>query len=283
MANRNCLKKRLKNILNIQIKGGESTMQKGTESFSEIEEDDFEDGLLDALAQERTAIQEIEQEKEENSFIEKATAVPTSKKKLWRDTQKEALARLEDSARTEEDFRNVQSWWDRLEANADRRYRYHVIGRSDIPLEWGASPEKVILPEPIQFVFWKQITKGEFLDTIFDCPFEMQELVEDIDIAKAISKLKDVHKEVLYYSAIRQYSNQRIACIRNQTDRNILKVKNTILKKLRKKLYVSLCERQRMKLSLSKREKEFLEKYSSVFADSRLEKSDTTGRKQDKK
>ena len=29
---------------------------KGTESFSEIEDDDFEDGLLDALAQERTAI-----------------------------------------------------------------------------------------------------------------------------------------------------------------------------------------------------------------------------------
>ena len=258
-------------------------MQKGTETFSEMEDDGFENELLDALAQERTAIQEIEQEKEENSFIEKTTAVPTSKKKLWRDTQKEALARLEDSARTEEDFRNVQSWWDRLEANADRRYRYHVIGRSDIPLEWGAAPEEVILPEPIQSVFWKQITKGEFLDTIFDCPFEMQELVEDINIATAINKLKDVHKEVLYYSAIRQYSNQRIACIRKQTDRNILKVKNTILNKLRKKLYVSLCERQRMKLFLCKREKEFLEKYSSVFADSKPEKTDTAGRKQGKK
>ena len=122
-------------------------MQKGTETFSEMEDDGFENELLDALAQERTAIQEIEQEKEENSFIEKTTAVPTSKKKLWRDTQKEALARLEDSARTEEDFRNVQSWWDRLEANADRRYRYHVIGRSDIPLEWGEAAEEVILPE----------------------------------------------------------------------------------------------------------------------------------------
>lgn len=53
-------------------------MQKGTESFSEIE-----DGLLDALPQERTAIQEIEREKEKNSFIEKIATVPTSKKKLW--------------------------------------------------------------------------------------------------------------------------------------------------------------------------------------------------------
>ena len=260
-------------------------MQKGTEAFSEMEDDGFENGLLDALAQERSAIEEIEQEKEENSFREETVVASVSKKKLWRDTQKEALARLEDSARTEEDFRNVQSWWDRLEANADRRYRYHVIGRSDIPLEWGAAPEEVILPEPIQSVFWKQITKGEFLDAIFDCPFEMHELVEDSDIAKTICELKDVHKEVLYYSAIRQYSNQRIARIRKQTDRNILKVKNTILKKLRKKLYAILRERQKINQPLSRREKEFLEKHFPIFADSgqtNPPKSDIPKRKQTK-
>lgn len=95
----------------------------------------------------------------------------------------------------------------------------------------------------------------------------MHELVSDMDISQAIAGLKDVHKEVLYYSAIRQYSNQRIAHIRNQTDRNILKVKNTILKKLRKKLYASLCDRQKRKLPMSQREKEFLKEYSSVFSD----------------
>ena len=211
-------------------------MQKEIVSFSETVDYDFDNELLDALAMERSVMQEIEQEKEENSLTEETA--PTSRKKLWRDTQKEALARLEDSARTADDFRNVQSWWDRLEANADRRYRYHVIGRSDVPLEWGAAPEQVIMPEPIGHVFWQQIIKGDFLDAIFDCPFEMHELMEDDDIADAMSELKDLHKEVLYYSAIRQYSNQRIAHIRNQTDRNILKVKNTILKKLRKKLYL---------------------------------------------
>ena len=101
----------------------------------------------------------------------------------------------------------------------------------------------------------------------FDCPFEMHELIENTDIANAIFELKDIHKEVLYYSAIRQYSNQTIAHIRSQTDRNILKVKNTILKKLRKKLYLALCERQEMKLPLSQREKEFLDKYLPDFSD----------------
>lgn len=122
MANRNCFEK----ILIYEQKGGESTMQKGTEAFSEMEDNGLENELLDALVRERSAIEKIEREKEENSFMEETVTAPTSKKKLWRDTQKEALARLEDSARTEEDFRNVQSWWDRLEANADRRYRYHV-------------------------------------------------------------------------------------------------------------------------------------------------------------
>lgn len=111
----------------------------------------------------------------------------------------------------------------------------------------------------------------------------MQELVEDIDIAQSIHELKDVHKEVLYYSAIRQYSNQRIAHIRNQTDRNILKVKNTILKKLRKKLYAILRGRQKINQPLSRREKEFLENYSSDFADKEQTKSNVAKRKQSKK
>lgn len=249
-------------------------MQKEIVSFSETDDYDFDNELLDALAVERSAIQEIEQEKEENYLTEETSPAPSSRKKLWRDTQKEALTRLEDSARTEDDFRNVQSWWDRLDANADRRYRYHVIGRSDVPLEWGAAPENIIVPEPIQHVFWKQIVKGDFLDAIFDCPFEMHELIEDADIADAVFGLKDIHKEVLYYSAIRQYSTQRIARIRCQTDRNILKVKNTILKKLRKKLYAALCERQEMNLSLNRREKEFLEKYSPDFSDKGRSKAD---------
>ncbi len=78
--------------------------------------------------------------------------------------------------------------------------------------------------------------------------------------------LKDVHKEMLYYSAIRQYSNQRIACIRKQKDRNILKAKNTILEKLRMKLYAALYGRQKMKHPLSRREKVLLENYSFIFA-----------------
>lgn len=95
-------------------------------------------------------------------------------------------------------------------------------------------------------------------DAIFDCPFEMHELVADIDISNAIMELKDTHKEILYYLAIRQYSCQQIACIRGQSDRNIRKVRDTLLKKLREKILSVLEERIRKGIPISRIEKEFV-------------------------
>lgn len=50
-------------------------MQKEIVSFSEIDDNDFDNELLDALAIERSAIQEIEQEKEENSLPEETASL----------------------------------------------------------------------------------------------------------------------------------------------------------------------------------------------------------------
>lgn len=50
-------------------------MQKEIESFSETDDYDFDNELLDALAMERSAIQEIEQEKEENYLTEETSSL----------------------------------------------------------------------------------------------------------------------------------------------------------------------------------------------------------------
>ena len=39
---------------------------------------------------------------------------------------------------TEASFENVLYWWDKLDANRERKERDHEIGRSAVPLEWGA-------------------------------------------------------------------------------------------------------------------------------------------------
>lgn len=49
-----------------------------------------------------------------------------------------AIRRIEESARTEDDFQKVIEWWDKLDANRERKERDHEFGRSTVPLEWGA-------------------------------------------------------------------------------------------------------------------------------------------------
>ena len=233
-------------------------MKKNTSDL--FEEDITENELAGALEREQTTILEIELEKE-NGTVTSTIPETSTRKKLKRELEREALSRLEDAARTEEDFQNVVTWWNRLDANRERKERYHEIGRSDIPLEWGMSPDEIVIPAPIQHVYQKQIQKGDFLDAVFNCPFEMHELVTDEDISRAIFTLKDVQKELLYQLAIRGYSCQMIAAFRKQTDRNIRKIRDTMLRKLRKSFIQVLQQRIDNQISLTKKEQLFYDSY----------------------
>jgi len=105
------------------------------------------------------------------------------REKLKRDLVREAITRMEDAARTVEDFQKVIKAWNHLDENRERRERDHEVGRSEIPLEWGAKEDGLVFPRPIAHVYWRQILRGEFLDAIFDCLYELHELVEDEDIS----------------------------------------------------------------------------------------------------
>ena len=231
-----------------------------------FEEDMPEDDLTDALERENAAILEIELKMENEP---KVSGIPeaSTRNKLKRELEQEALTRLEDSARTEEEFANVVTWWNRFDANRERKERYHEIGRSDVPLEWGMSPDEIVIPAPIQHVYQKQIQKGDFLDAVFNCPFEMHELVTDADISKSIFALKDVQKELLYQLAIRGYSCQMIASFRKQTDRNIRKIRDTMLKKLRKSFIQVLQQRIDNHIPLTKAEQLFYDSYKFLITD----------------
>ena len=49
---------------------------------------------------------------------------------LHREARALALRRIEESARTEDDFQKVIEWWDKLDENRERRERDHETGRS---------------------------------------------------------------------------------------------------------------------------------------------------------
>lgn len=184
-------------------------------------------------------------------------------KKLKRELRAEALARLENSARTAKDFEETIKWYDRLDANRERKERYHEICRGDnVPLDYNADENGVCFPRSINKYLWKQIQNGDFIETIYDCSHELQELVTEPYISKIIGGLTAEQKEILYY-IVKGYSTSKIACIRGQTDRNIRKVRKTVLRKVRKQIYNYLTSDTEHNMTIQ--EKEFVRNYQNMI------------------
>ena len=231
-----------------------------------------DDTLAQELEQERAVELESELEQDEHPIdydaeLENAEeeAAPTSEKRLKRELRAEALRRLEDAARTAEDFAVVVEEWNKLDRNRERRERDHENLRGDVPLEYQAVPEPKIIPRWLNNPAVRQLSSGNFLDILFDCPYEMHQLTANTFLSQMIEKLSEEHKEILYFLSIRLYSTTQLAQMRGQSDRNIRKVRNTIRKKLQKRLYAHLCQMQDEGKSLTLRERQFLEEYAALL------------------
>lgn len=214
-----------------------------------------------SLAKELRLIDEIEADAAVNPIEDDDTGEePPGRKLLKRELRAQALKRLEDSARTLRDYENLVAWYDRLDANRQRKERYHELYRSgdDVPLDYGAAADGLYFPDTLNDVLSKLERKGEFIDSIFYCPYDIHELVTDEDVSNILRELNEDHKFLLFLWALRQYSSTRIATIKGQSDRNIRKVRNTMLKKIRKKLLAALTEKVQAKQPLTLLEKDFL-------------------------
>ena len=215
------------------------------------------------LAKEQRIIDEIEADAAENPIEDDSDDSgdeQPERKLLKRELRAQALKRLEDSARTLKDYENLVAWYDRLDANRQRKEHYHELYRSgdDVPLDYGAAEGGLYFPDTLNDVLSKLERKGDFVDSIFYCPYDIHELVTDADMSVILRELNEDHKFLLFLSALRQYSSVKIAAIRGQSDRNIRKVRNTMLKKIRKKLLAALTEKVQAQQPLTLLEKEFL-------------------------
>lgn len=198
-----------------------------------------------------------------------------ARKQLVRDAKREALRRMEDAARTAEDFERVLEQWNHLDTNKRRRWNRWEVGRPNVEmLHWDktdANDEKgemkdgldTVIPPPLGHAWWRQLLRGDFLDLIHDCPHEMHELTTSRPVFDLLQTLNENQKEVLYYWAIRQETPQQIAKRRKQTDRNILKVYATLIQRLRRKLYERLRPRYCEGLPLTSAQQQFMEDYEA--------------------
>ena len=158
----------------------------------------------------------------------------------------------------------VRDEWNKLDRNRERRERDHENLRGDVPLEYQAVPEPKLIPRWMNNPTYRQLMAGNFLDILFDCPYEMHNLTADPFISRMVEELSEEHKEVLYFLSLRLYSSTRLAAVRGQSDRNIRKLRKTIHKKLQRQMYDHLCGKQEHGGSLTLRERQFLEEYSKI-------------------
>ena len=159
------------------------------------------------------------------------------RKLLKRELRDEALRRFEESARTVQDFKNVRATWDKLDANRERRERYHEVLRGDVPVDYQVDYASAsFVPRWLNNPMVRQMQRGNFLDYFCDCPYEMHELITEEYLRQIIRGLREDHKEIFYFLYLRLFSPQYVAQMRGQTDRNIRKVRDTVLRKIHKKM-----------------------------------------------
>ncbi|MCX4353959.1 MAG: sigma-70 family RNA polymerase sigma factor [Lachnospiraceae bacterium] len=178
---------------------------------------------------------------------------------LHREARALAIRRIEESARTEADFENVLYWWDKLDANRERKERDHETGRSAVPLEWGAYELYLSDSPSYDMILRRLMLAGDFLDIIFDHPETIHELVTDEDLSKILKELKPHLKNMLYYLFLRDYSAAEYADSIGQSDRNIRGIRETALKRIRKIYGGVLVHRKENNLPMTLDEKYFLE------------------------
>ena len=191
------------------------------------------------------------------------TDAQKAKKKLVRDMKAEALLRMESAARSEKEFAAVQQVWDDRDKSRERWERLHEVLQGDAPPETVVDyANAVVVPLWLNDPTFRQLQQGNVLDYLFDCPYDMHDLTSKGYLRHIIRGAKEEHREILFFLYLRLFSPQRVAAIRDQTDRNIRKVRDVAIRKLRKKVYQALKEQEKQcRAHFTKQERDFIEEY----------------------
>ena len=171
-------------------------------------------------------------------------------------------------AQTQTEFDELIKELDRLDRNRERRERYHEILQEEYIPGGEEFYSGRIFPSALDSPESKLILRGMFLDLFYNCPYEMHQLTADPFLSRIVDGLSDLHKETLYLLSLQYLSTSQLAHMRDQSDRNIRKLRDNYTKKLQKQLYGHLLQKKQSGAGLSFREKEFLTQYELALKES---------------
>ena len=230
-----------------------------TSSDSEITDDN--DSWMDEPSEEDEIILRSNKRVHRRNAAD-ARSAAERRKRIAESVREEALRRLELSARTVSEFQVLVDCYDREEQSRMRRERRYEALRGNVPLESGAIPEGRLFPRSLSQPNFRQICRGEFDDYLATCLFTMHDLTDRAHLREIVMNLKLDHKEILFFLGIRLYPTQKLAALRGQTERNIRKVRDTVRKRIHRKLYAALMELQKTGDELIHLEHDFLCTYT---------------------
>ena len=133
-----------------------------------------------------------------------------------------------------------------------------------MPWEYEIASLPTIFPEWMNQPLEKQLRKGSFLDMIFDCPYELRELVTNGFYSKQFDSLTLDQKFVAYFYFLRQWRTRRIATLKGSSPRAIRKIKSAVEANLQKPVFHYLLKRAE-RAALTNTERAFLTEYEKAM------------------
>ena len=217
---------------------------------------------------EDTAAEYARQESLEELAAWNAAAPEESKEekepKTMRQMKAEELRRMESGARTVRDFQKLVAEYDRIDANKQRGIEMTELPRGELPWEQEVSSLSVIFPAWMNMPLEKQLQKGNFIDAIFDCPYELRELITNGFYSNQFDNLTPDQQFVAYFYFLRQWKTVRIAALKDSSPRAIRKIKSAVEVNLQKPVYRYLLRRAE-KAALTNTERAFLTEYEKAM------------------
>jgi len=181
---------------------------------------------------------------------------------LKRQVRADYLRRVENAARTTEDFRDLSVMYDKLDANRERRERYYEIGSVERLYELDYFDDGAVIPPPLCHPYWRELMSGEFISYIFDNPDEIWQIVSDGQISRPLRyDLTAKQREALFLRAIRLATTEQIACYTDKSDRGVRKLIAAALENVRKPLAKDIRWRLKKNLPVTNEKRRFIEWY----------------------
>jgi DNA-directed RNA polymerase specialized sigma24 family protein len=166
---------------------------------------------------------------------------------------RESIERLEEAARTDEEFEVVVDWWDKLDKKIQEAFEKTIWSTDNNKFDWNK--------------YSATIKQADISHMLFHCVCQMHNLIEDDDFAQLFEKATDKQKEILFLRVVRGCTPQKIAACLEMTDRNVRDMENRIIGKIKKGFYIILKKRQDKKIKLRKHELEFISKIEQNIGD----------------